>query len=96
MNFDNRLDVHAVAAHVIRHLALEQSRGRLVDLGELAEAVGVRRVDIRHVVTRLHAEGHVDAKRMKLTMTGLAVAASMNGCKLREPRRSESAVAHVA
>lgn len=76
-------------------MAMEQSRGRLVRLDELADAVGVRRVDVRHVVTKLHAEGHVDAKRMKLTMTGLALAASMRDCKLREPRRRSGTIARV-
>jgi hypothetical protein len=83
------LDVRALAAHVIRHLAHEQSRGRAVHLDELATELGVRRVDVRHVVTSLHQEGHLDAKRMKLTMTGLAVAASLDGCKLKEPRAPE-------
>lgn len=88
-------DVHALAAHVIRHLAAEQSRGRAVHLDELADAIGVRRVDVRHVVSQLHAEGHVDAKRMKLTMTGLALAVSMKDCKLREVRRKSGTVARV-
>lgn len=88
-------DVHALAAHVIRYFAAEQSRGRAVRLDELADAIGVRRVDIRHVVSRLHAEGHVDAKRMKLTMTGLALAVSMKDCKLREPRRKSGTITRV-
>jgi len=80
-------DVRAVAAHVIRHLAVHSSRGRAVRLDDLASAINVRRTDVRDVVTRLHEEGHVDAKRMRLTMTGLAVAAALEGCKLREVRR---------
>lgn len=80
------LDIKAVAARVLRHLAHEQSRGRLVRLDELARAVGVRRGDVRQVVASLHAEGHVDAQRMRLSMTGLALAASMREFKLREPR----------
>jgi transcription initiation factor IIE alpha subunit len=90
------LDVRALAAHVICHLAHEQSRGRAVALDELATDIGVRRGDVRHVVTRLHEEGHVDAKRMKLTMTGLAVAASLDGCKLREPRMPERTFRYFA
>lgn len=82
----NVLDRKAIAAHVIRHLAEEQARGRLVRLDELAREVGVRRADVRDVVSRLHAEGHVDAKRMKLTMTGLVLAASMRGSTLRAVR----------
>jgi hypothetical protein len=55
-------------------------------LDELATDIGVRREDVRVVVTSLHAEGHVDAKRMRLTMSGFAIAAAMRECKLREPR----------
>lgn len=80
------LDRKAVAAHVLRHLADAQARGRLVRLDELACEVGVRRKDVREIVTRLHAEGHVDAQRMKLTMTGLVLAASMEGATLRAVR----------
>jgi DNA-binding IscR family transcriptional regulator len=80
------IDHRAVAAHVLRNLASAQSRGRLVRLDELALAIGVRREDVRDVVTQLDAEGHVDGKRMRLTMTGLALAASMRECKLAAPR----------
>lgn len=75
-----------VAAHVLRHLANAQAKGRLVRLDELATDIGVRHEDVRHAVTRLHEEGHVDAKRMKLTFTGFAVAAAMRECKLRSAR----------
>lgn len=85
------IDPKAVAAHVLRHLAREQQRGRLVRLDDLACAVGVRRGDVRRVVASLHAEGHVDAERMKLTMTGLALAAAMRDLPLREPRVTKRA-----
>lgn len=52
------LDLEAIAARILRHLAHEQSRGRLVRLDELACEVGVRRGDVRRVVTSSHAEGH--------------------------------------
>lgn len=81
------VDTKAIAAHVLRHLATAQSHGRLVRLDELANAIGVRHEDVREVVSSLHAEGHVDARRMKLTMSGLALAAAMGECKLRAPRR---------
>ncbi|HVH44295.1 MAG TPA: hypothetical protein VM925_18210 [Labilithrix sp.] len=86
----------AVAAHVLRQLAREQSRGRLVRLDELACAIGVRREDVRHAVSSLHAEGHVDAKRMKLTFTGLALAAAMRDCKLKDLRIDEAPQSKVA
>ncbi len=72
----------AVAAHVLRHLARAQQKGRLVALDSLATDIGVRREDVRHVVSNLHEEGHVDAKRMKLTMSGFAIAAAMRECRL--------------
>ncbi len=74
----------AAAAHVILFLAVEQARGRAVRLDELAERVGVRRGDVRAIVARLHEEGIVDALRLRLTMSGLALAASLRGCKLRD------------
>jgi DNA-binding MarR family transcriptional regulator len=80
------LDLKAVAARILRHLAHQQSKGRLVRLDQLACDVGVRRADVRQVVARLHAEGHVDAQRMRLTMTGLALVAAMRKFELREAR----------
>jgi hypothetical protein len=91
--------LQAVAAHVLRHLARAQVQGRPVRLDELARAIGVRKDDVRHVVTRLHNEGHVDVRRMRVTMTGLALAISMRECKLhdlRERRRSTDTAAAVA
>lgn len=82
----NVLDRKAIAAHVLRHLANAQARGRLVRLDELACEIRVRRKDVREIVASLHAEGHVDAKRMKLTMTGLVLAASMRDAPLRAVR----------
>jgi len=71
-----------IASHVIRELARHQLRGRAARLDDLASEIGVRREDIRKVVTSLHREGHVDAKTMRLTMTGLVLAVSMRKCKL--------------
>lgn len=82
-------NLQPIAAHVLRHLARAQSLGRLVRLDELATDIGVRREDVREVVSSLHAEGHVDAQRMRLTMSGFAIAAAMRECKLREPRIRE-------
>jgi Mn-dependent DtxR family transcriptional regulator len=84
------IDPKAVAAHVLLRLASAGRRGRLVRLDELAESIGVRRGDVREVVSRLHAEGHVDAQRMRLTLTGLALASALRGCKLRSPRTTRT------
>ncbi len=80
------IDNHSLAAHVIRLLGVAQAKGRAARLDELASDLGVRKTDVRDVVSRLHA-GHVDALRMKLTMSGLALAAALSGRKLRSPRR---------
>lgn len=91
----NVLDRKAIAAHVLRHLANAQARGRMARLDELAMEVGVRRTDVREVVSQLDAEGHVDATRLKLTMTGLVLAASMRATKLRPVRIAAKATAMV-
>ena len=90
------LDTKSIAAHVVLSLANAQNLGRVVRLDELANEIGVRKTDVRDVVTRLHAEGHVDALRLRLTMTGLALAAALAGCQLREPRLAEHAIQRVA
>lgn len=92
----NSIDNHSLAAHVIRLLGVAQAKGRAARLDELASDLDVRKTDVRDVVSRLHAEGHVDALRMKLTMSGLAIAAVLSGSKLRSPRRREELVARVA
>lgn len=90
------LDTKAIAAHVIVVLAHAQELGRTLRLDELASEIGVRKADVRHVVTRLHAEGHVDALRLRLTMTGLVLASSLAHCKLRAPRHDDVQIARVA
>jgi DNA-binding IscR family transcriptional regulator len=90
------LDTKSIAAHVVVMLAHAGELGRIVRLDELAADIGVRKSDVRDVVTRLHAEGHVDALRLRLTMTGFALAASLADCKLREPRHHEERLVRVA
>jgi DNA-binding GntR family transcriptional regulator len=90
------LDTKSIAAHVVVSLAHAQELGRVVRLDELASDIGVRKADVRDAVTRLHAEGHVDALRLRVTMTGFALATSLANCKLREPRRHEEPIARVA
>jgi DNA-binding IscR family transcriptional regulator len=81
------LDKKSIAAHIIVALAHAQEHGRVLRLDELASEVGVRKGDVREVVTRLHREGHVDALRLRVTMTGLALAASLSNRTLRATRR---------
>ena len=88
--------LQTIAAHVLRNLARAQMKGRPVRLDELARSIAVRRDDVRHVVTQLHREGHVDVRRMRLTMTGLALAVAMRECKLHDLRPHRGSVAAVA
>lgn len=86
----------AVAAHVLVALGRAQARGLAVDSDALARAIGVRKVDLRAVVTKLHSEGHIDATRMRLTMSGLAIATALRGQKLPALRTRRTVVAAAA
>ena len=90
------LDTKSIAAHVVVTLAHAQELGRVVRLDELASDIGVRKADVRDVVSRLHAEGHVDALRLRLTLSGFTLATSLAHCKLRHPRVFEEPMARVA
>ncbi len=90
------LDTKSIAAHVVVTLSDAHSDGRVLRLDELAAEIGVRKADVRHVVTRLHAEGHVDALRLRLTMSGLALATSIGASALPDLRRREERIVRVA
>lgn len=79
------IDAHALASHVL--VALAHARGSLITTRDLADSLGVRREDVREMVSRLHREGHVNATNLRLTLSGLAIAASLDGCKLPSLRR---------
>ena len=88
----NVLDRKAIAAHVLRHLAAAQARGRLVRLDELACEIGVRRADLREIVSSLDAEGHVDATRCSPSASSTSPTGSMHEAKLRPVRNIPKAV----
>lgn len=92
------LDTKSVAAHVVVMLAHAQELGRTVRLDELASEIGVRKADVRDVVTRLHNEGHIDAQRLRLTLSGFAIAKGLSNCKLHATRMPtlEERVSQVA
>ena len=89
------IDYDLLAIHLLKELTTLQRRGRCADLATLAERVGVRRADARTVLTRLHQQGFVDVLRMRLTLSGLAIGASLSGVTLvplfascRRPRQA--------
>ena len=91
MNSQRRL---SLSADVLR--SLYAMRGGRVSLDDLADSLGasaipardgvraraVRREDVREIVRKLDEEGFVDATRMRLTLQGLALAASLTERRL--------------
>lgn len=90
------LDRHALAAHVLVALARAARAGKNVTALDLAETLKVRRGDIREVVSKLHAEGHVDALRMRLELSGLALARAFAKSNLKAARNVPVAVQATA
>ncbi len=92
------LDRNAIASHVLVALARAARAGKNVTAADLAETIKVRRGDVREVVSQLHAEGHVDALRMRLTFSGLALARAFTKSTLKGARKLPvvAAVATVA
>jgi hypothetical protein len=82
-----------LSAHILRSLATAQREGRCSTLETLVDELRVRRADVRTTVSSLDREGFVDATRMRLTLAGFALAASLANRtlpKLRTERRAES------
>lgn len=73
-----------LALRIVR--AIAERQGKLTDLRDLAQELGVRRQDVRRVVTKLHIEGFVDALHMRLTMQGLALAGMLDGRRIKAMR----------
>jgi hypothetical protein len=83
----------ALATHTLRALLQAHRTRRHLDLDALCSVLGVeaedvpaqdgvrarrlRREDVRDAVRQLDVEGFVDATRMRLTLTGFALATSM-------------------
>ncbi len=63
--------------YVLRALAIAQKKGRVVSLEDLSRSLEVRKTDVRAVVRALHREGYVDALRMRLSLAGFALGASL-------------------
>jgi len=72
-----------LAGHLLKTLAQAQQRGRQMTLEELVEEVKARRVDVRTTMTMLHREGHVDAVKMRLTMSGFLLGVALEDKEFR-------------
>ena len=77
-----------LAIHVMKRLTIAQTQGRLLSLQDLSTELGVRKADVRQTITALHREGWVDALRLRLTLAGFAVGASLADASLVAVRRA--------
>lgn len=87
-----RIDRHALSAHVLVALARAASKGRTLTVDDVSQELEVRRADVRSVISQLHAEGHVDALRLRPTLSGLALARVFAKSKVKSVRADEPAV----
>jgi Mn-dependent DtxR family transcriptional regulator len=68
------MNAQTLSAHVLSAIANAQREGRLANLETITQNLGVRRTDVRKIVSALHREGIIDAARMRLTLRGFALA----------------------
>jgi DNA-binding transcriptional regulator PaaX len=84
----------SLVAHILRSMNLAQREGRSIDLEGLTAELGARRGDVRAALSAMHRQGLLDVTRMRLTLTGFAVGASLAGrplAPLRSARRAKAA-----
>jgi hypothetical protein len=82
-----------LAIHVMGALTTALRRGQTLSLDDLSRTHRARRAEVRRVVSTLHAQGFVDALRMRPTMLGLTVGLAVSDGSLRPLRPSSSAAA---
>ena len=83
-----------LSLHVLRSLAVSQRAGRTPELDVIAEKLGVRRTDVREVLSALHREGYLDVRTLRLTLVGFALGTSLGQRELpslRQPKVARSA-----
>jgi DNA-binding GntR family transcriptional regulator len=74
---------------VLRELSDADDAGRRAGLDDLARDLGVRRVELRGILSRLHRQGLVDVLRMRPTLAGFALGRAAAGLKFRELRETQ-------
>jgi Mn-dependent DtxR family transcriptional regulator len=81
------MEPKTLAPHVLKALVQSQMNGRRATLQTLVDDLFVRRADVRATVNALHAEGYLDATRLRLTMMGFAHGVSLLDVELPALRR---------
>lgn len=71
-----------LALHILKALTRHQMNDRPVTLQDLVDEIKARRGDLRKTISSLDREGYVDALRMRLTMKGFAIGASLQDVDL--------------
>jgi len=85
-DFSLRRDVLAI--HVMKRLTIAHTEGDLLSLQDLADELGVRRNDVRATISALHAQGYVDALRMRPTLAGFAIGNAVSDAELAPIRKA--------
>jgi hypothetical protein len=85
-----------VSLHLLRAIAKAAARGRATDLEALAADIGVRKVDCRAALSTLHRQGYVDVLRMRPTLQGFALGASIRNATLEPVRGAAVAATRAA
>lgn len=85
-----------LAAHLLVALYDLDETPRLTTLDALADRLSARRSDVRRVASALHGQGMIDILRLRLTMRGLALAATFSNRNLRPLRQAARAAQHAA
>lgn len=85
-----------VSLHLLRAIAKASARGRATDLETLATEIGVRKVDCRAALSTLHRQGYVDVLRMRPTLQGFALGASIRNARLDAVRAPASVATRAA
>ncbi len=81
------METSLLALYVLREMTIANRFGDRLTLESLSQRIGVRKEDIRGVVTKLDGEDYVDALRMRLTLAGFAVGQSLTKCGLKDLRK---------
>lgn len=77
-----------LAEQLIRTITRDTLAGRRSELDALVKSTGVRRADVRSVLSALHREGYLDVLRMKLTLAGFALGCSLIDAPVPAIRRA--------
>ena len=82
---DEAMSIHLLRA--LTHFARQECR---VHLEDVAAEAGVRKIDARRLVRELDRQGFVDAMRMRPTLAGFALGASVADVDLKPLRESRN------